>query len=494
MWMGSRIVVVVPAYDEEPRVARVVGQMPPWVDDIVLVDDASRDKTAEAARATGDRRLVVVRHGSNRGVGAAIATGYRRAAAIARAPRDVFVVMAGDAQMDPRDLPALVTPIARGEADYVKGNRFRFPGVARAMPLGRLIGGLAFSWATSRAIGVALSDSQCGYTAIAREACTRLDLGGLWPRYGYPNDLLSQLALRCVRIAEAPVRPVYADEVSRLKARDVPVVAGIVVRAWIRRMRAVLVATIGFVAFASNARAAPPWVDRNLTLPAGDWAFDFGFGIADSRPDLVEGGINLEMGVGLTDAVELGVRTGVRFGSSPADRFLQPDVYGRLFDRQYFDGDSEAVANPEVRVRGALVRLPVFELALEGRLIVPIEHNTAGLLFGVPLAFHLGDRVRLDIGAFMPIIIGNGTIPSRVAVNTPLDVWIQATRRLWLGPMTGFQIVHVADPPPTAHVSLGFGLGYQITHYLDFKTMILFPDLADTSSVGAGAGVQLRIE
>jgi hypothetical protein len=94
----------------------------------------------------------------------------------------------------------------------------------------------------------------------------------------------------------------------------------------------------------------------------------------------------------------------------------------------------------------------------------------------------------------MPIVIGNGPIRSRVAVNTPLDVWIQVTRRLWLGPMTGLQIVHVADPPPTAYVSLGFGLGYQITHYLDFKTMILFPDLADASRVGVGAGVELRIE
>jgi len=236
--MGSRVVVVVPAYNEAPRIARVVRQMPPWIDAMVLVDDASNDDTTDAARAAGDRRLEVAAHGSNRGVGAAIATGYRRASAIAHAPRDVFVVMAGDAQMDPRDLPALVDPIALGQADYVKGNRFRFPGVARTMPLGRLVAGLAFSWATSRAIGVALSDSQCGYTAIAREACALLDLDCLWPRYGYPNDLLSQLALRGLRIAEVPVRPVYADEVSRLKARDVPIVAGIVARAWIRRVRA----------------------------------------------------------------------------------------------------------------------------------------------------------------------------------------------------------------------------------------------------------------
>jgi hypothetical protein len=89
---------------------------------------------------------------------------------------------------------------------------------------------------TSRAVGLRIKDSQCGYTALAREAWARLDMRSLWPRYGYPNDLLSQLALRRFRVAEVPVRAVYADEVSRLKPRDIPVVAGLVARAWARRV------------------------------------------------------------------------------------------------------------------------------------------------------------------------------------------------------------------------------------------------------------------
>ncbi len=238
MWMGSRVVVVVPAWDEAPRIGRVVRGIPAWVDAIVVVDDASDDGTSEAARAAGDPRVDVLRHDSNRGVGAAITTGYRRARLIAPEARDVFAVMAGDGQMDPGDLPALVTPVARGEADYVKGTRFRTRDVARQMPPARLLGGLVLSWATSRAIGVPVSDSQCGYTAIAGEACNRLDLEALWPRYGYPNDLLSQLTMRRLRIAEVPVRAVYADEVSRLRPRHVPLVAGLVARAWMRRMLA----------------------------------------------------------------------------------------------------------------------------------------------------------------------------------------------------------------------------------------------------------------
>jgi glycosyltransferase involved in cell wall biosynthesis len=237
MWMQSRVVAIVPAWDEAPRIGRVVRGMPEWVDAVVVVDDASRDGTAEAARAAGDRRLHVVRHEQNRGVGAAIATGYRRAGELTSGDRDIFVVMAGDGQMDPHDLPALVDPVARDDADYVKGNRFGSRDVVRAMPPSRLLGGLAFSWATSRAIGVSISDSQCGYTALGRAAWTRLDLDRLWPRYGYPNDLLSQLALRGLRIAEVPVRAVYADEVSRLKPRHVPVVAAVVARAWVRRLR-----------------------------------------------------------------------------------------------------------------------------------------------------------------------------------------------------------------------------------------------------------------
>jgi glycosyltransferase involved in cell wall biosynthesis len=237
MWLESRVVVVVPAWDEAPRIARVLRGIPPWVDRVIVVDDSSTDATGTVARDVGDGRVEVLRHERNCGVGGAIATGYRRALAGGGSARDAYVVMAGDGQMDPADLPRLVSPIACGEADYVKGTRFRAPDVRTAMPAARRWAGIAFSWATSRAIGMAVSDSQCGYTALSRAACEGLDLDGLWPGYGYPNDLLSQLALRGFRIAERPVRPVYADEVSRLKARHVPMVAWLVVRAWVRRLR-----------------------------------------------------------------------------------------------------------------------------------------------------------------------------------------------------------------------------------------------------------------
>ncbi len=139
--------------------------------------------------------------------------------------------------MDPADLPALLTPIARGEADYEKADRFRTLPLARTIPPARLLGGQPFSRATSRAIGFPVSDSKCSYIGARAAGVRAARPRRPRPRYGYPNDLLSQLALRGQRIAEAPVRAVYADEISRLSLRHVPRVAALVARAWVRRVR-----------------------------------------------------------------------------------------------------------------------------------------------------------------------------------------------------------------------------------------------------------------
>lgn len=239
----AHVTVVVPAFREAQRIARVLRTMPPSVDAILVVDDASDDGTADAARSeadrSGDGRVVVVEHAVNRGVGAAIVTGYVHALTHvgpgAGAGVDAFVVMAGDGQMDPRDLPAVVAPVAEGVADYVKGNRFLDASVDVAMPLGRRVGAAVFGALTSLAVGASLGDSQCGYTAISRSACATLDLAGLYPRYGYPNDLLGQLGSRRLRIREAPVRAVYAGEASGLRLKHLPGIAYLIGRAAYRR-------------------------------------------------------------------------------------------------------------------------------------------------------------------------------------------------------------------------------------------------------------------
>lgn len=236
MLHGAKVAVVIPARNEEAFIAEVVATMPGFVDHLVLVDDGSSDATVARAREVATPRLDVVSHARSRGVGAAIVSGYRRAR---DGGADVVAVMAGDGQMHPDDLQAVVEKVARNEADYVKGDRFAHPDVWRVMPLHRHLAGSAFAWLTRVAAGLdRLSDSQCGFTAIRRDALDRLDLDALWPGYGYPNDLLGALSLRGLRIAEVVVRPVYRGEQSGLRPWHVGTVAWLVGRvAWRRAVR-----------------------------------------------------------------------------------------------------------------------------------------------------------------------------------------------------------------------------------------------------------------
>lgn len=228
MLEGARVAVVIPARDEAAWIAGTVASVPDFVDHVVVVDDGSGDGTAALARAAGDARLEVVAHPRSRGVGAAIAAGYRRARALGA---EAVAVMAGDGQMDPRDLPAVLGPVARGEADYVKGDRLRHPDVWRVMPLQRLAGTAALAALTRRAIGLdALSDSQCGYTAISGRALDALNLAALWPGYGYPNDLLAALVAARLSIREVPVRPVYRGEASGLRPRHLVTILYLIAR------------------------------------------------------------------------------------------------------------------------------------------------------------------------------------------------------------------------------------------------------------------------
>ena len=103
------------------------------------------------------------------------------------------------------------------------------------MGLPRWIGGQVFTRLTSAAIGQRISDSQCGFTALARGAATRLDMTGLWPSFGYPNDLLGQLKARRLRVAEVPVRPLYGNENSKLRLRHLPPIFYLIGRAALRR-------------------------------------------------------------------------------------------------------------------------------------------------------------------------------------------------------------------------------------------------------------------
>ncbi len=211
MYRSLRVGVVIPAFNESRAIANTVQTLPNFVDAVIVVDDASHDDTFDkASDSTPECSLYVLRHARNRGVGAAISTGYRQALSL---ELDVAVVMGGDGQMDPADLPALLDPIAEGSADYVKGNRFRHREIWRAMPVTRLAGNLILSTITKATSGYRhVFDSQCGYTAIHRRTLEQLPIEELWPRYGYPNDLLARLHSITARIVDVPVRPIYGEQ------------------------------------------------------------------------------------------------------------------------------------------------------------------------------------------------------------------------------------------------------------------------------------------
>jgi glycosyltransferase involved in cell wall biosynthesis len=239
MYEGKTIAVVVPAYNEEKLIGRVLETMPDFVDLIIVVDDASTDQTLDIAaayrEALGDR-LVLLYHKENLGVGAAIVTGYQEA--LAR-EIDVTAVMAGDAQMDPADLGRVVAPVVRGEADYVKGNRL-FRGESWQMiPHYRYFGNAVLSLLTKIASGYwHIADSQSGYTAIARVALERLDLDHVYTRYGMPNDILVKLNVGNFRVRDVSVRPVYhIGEISGIRLRKViPTIAWLLLRGFCWRL------------------------------------------------------------------------------------------------------------------------------------------------------------------------------------------------------------------------------------------------------------------
>jgi glycosyltransferase involved in cell wall biosynthesis len=210
MYREKEIAVVVPAYNEELLIGRVVETMPDLVDHIVIVNDCSTDGTIhqiEEMISAGQSRIHLIRHEVNQGVGGAIMTGYQycRDQEVA-----ITVVMAGDAQMDPDDLPALLDPVIEGRADYSKGNRL-FTGEAWSkIPKVRYLGNSMLSLMTKIASGYwNVADSQTGYTAASLKVLQTLPLDKVFKRYGMPNDFLVRHNIYDFKVVDVPVEPVY---------------------------------------------------------------------------------------------------------------------------------------------------------------------------------------------------------------------------------------------------------------------------------------------
>jgi glycosyltransferase involved in cell wall biosynthesis len=243
MYKGAKIAVVVPAYNEAEFVGGVIDGVPAFVDRIYPVDDCSTDETwAEILAATSrdqdefdGSRVSPSRHERNRGVGAAIKSGYRRAL---EDGMEVIAVMNGDGQMDPAVLHRILDPVVEGEAGYAKGNRLTTPERRRPMSHWRLFGNFLLTTLTRIASGYwQMADSQNGYTAISADTLERIDLEALYDGYGFLNDVLVRLNIHEVPIADVEMDAVYGDEVSRIKYhRFVPVLSWLLLGTFFERL------------------------------------------------------------------------------------------------------------------------------------------------------------------------------------------------------------------------------------------------------------------
>ncbi len=240
MLEGKKIAVVVPCYNESRLIKKVIDSMPSMVDLIIVVDDVSKDNTVEVVEQTileSDKEIKLICHSKNQGVGGAIASGYIFARDMSF---DVTVVMAGDAQMDPNDLPSVVDPVVKGLVDYSKGNRLFSGDAWNMIPRVRYIGNALLSLLTKIASGYwHVADSQSGYTAISLKALNTIKIEDMYKRYGQPNDLLVRLNIYNFKVQDVPIKPVYGiGEESGVKPiRLIPKLSWLLFRLFLFRMK-----------------------------------------------------------------------------------------------------------------------------------------------------------------------------------------------------------------------------------------------------------------
>ena len=210
------IAVVIPAYRVEREIAGVLADLPDYLRHVIVVDDASPDRTADLAAeaATRDPRIVLLRHETNRGVGGAMVSGFRKAIELGA---QIVVKLDGDGQMDARHLPALLAPLVRGQADYAKGNRFRDFQSLQKMPLIRRIGNMGLGFLTKAATGYwSMFDPTNGYVAIRGEVLAQFPLEKVDNTYYFETSMLGNLYLLGAVVRDVPMPARYQNEVSNL--------------------------------------------------------------------------------------------------------------------------------------------------------------------------------------------------------------------------------------------------------------------------------------
>ncbi|MEN6621728.1 MAG: glycosyltransferase family 2 protein [Smithella sp.] len=288
MLFNKTVAVVVPAYNEEKQIRRVIETMPDFVDRIVIINDCSKDKTVDTIMEYINKnnfsplpgcgsevsqydknhynradillkekqetdinffipsqivnnnpftdRVILINHLENGGVGAAIARGYKwcRDNNI-----DCTAVMAGDGQMDPAELESICMPVINEDIDYVKGNRLIHGSARFIIPKTRFIGNSILSILTKISSGYwHVSDTQTGFTAISLNALNAIEIHDIYKRYGMPNDMLVKLNIAFCSLKEIKIKPVYnIGETSKMNVTKViPKISWLLLKSFFKRL------------------------------------------------------------------------------------------------------------------------------------------------------------------------------------------------------------------------------------------------------------------
>jgi polyprenyl-phospho-N-acetylgalactosaminyl synthase len=196
-----KVIAVIAAYNEAEAIGPVIQGLAPQVAEIVVVDDGSKDATADVARKAG---AVVLRHPINRGQGAALQSGITLA--LARGA-GIVVTFDADGQHVAADVPRLVTPVARGEADVALGSRF-LGGTSNVPPLRRVLlkGAVLFTRLTT---GLSLTDAHNGLRAFSRRAAETIRIRQ--DRMAHASEIVTEIAKHELRFVEIPITVLYTD-------------------------------------------------------------------------------------------------------------------------------------------------------------------------------------------------------------------------------------------------------------------------------------------
>lgn len=211
--MSKRLLVSIPCFNEEQTIGILIKEIPVSITgidavDILVVDDGSKDQTAECARSNGAQ---VISHATNLGVGSTFQTAVGYAV---KHKYDLMINIDGDRQFNPKDISKLADPILRGEADMATASRFIDKNIIPKMPVVKLFGNHMMSFLLSKLLGMHFHDVSCGFRCYSREALLRINLHGA---FTYTQEIFLDLCYKKLKITEIPISVVYfADRKSRV--------------------------------------------------------------------------------------------------------------------------------------------------------------------------------------------------------------------------------------------------------------------------------------